>query len=302
VRSPLARPWMEGQEARRDALRRHALKGHGGGKSDHCFWVAIMEAYLRANPRRKFCADLGLSFERMTEVETLRLQLLRGLRSLGFEEDEIETNSGDWRVVRAAVVAGLYPYIAHVVRPPPKFAEGLSGAVQVDNEARELRYFVRDDKNSGRSSSLPSATLPASQPEWRQRQQGQRAFLHPSSLLFKECNYSCPYVVFSEQTVQPQNNSQYPTRLSLGGCSEASVYALLLFGGGLAVDHHSACISVDGWIQFRGGSTTVVAMLQRLREAIDRLLLRKVEEPHLRIVEDKVARCVVKLITTDGLG
>ncbi|CAE7746014.1 dhx29, partial [Symbiodinium sp. CCMP2592] len=94
------------QEAARQALRAKALKGQGGSKSDHCLWVAIMEAFVASNARRSFCFDLGLSYERMVEAEASRAQLLRGLRSLGFQKTEADCNAGDWRVVRAAVVAG----------------------------------------------------------------------------------------------------------------------------------------------------------------------------------------------------
>ena len=121
------------------------------------------------------------------------------------------------------MVAGLYPFVAYVNRPPPKYAEGLAGAVQKDSEARELKYFVQ-----GEDDGAPEA-------EARPRQ---RAFLHPSSVLFKELlcsiilfniilyfmilyyiilyyillltqesSYSCPYVVFSERLVQQQQGN-----------------------------------------------------------------------------------------------
>jgi len=292
VRSPLVRPWQPEQERNREELQRRCLKGKGGSKSDHCFWVAVVDGYLAAGwkQRRSLCAELGLSYDRMSEVESVRSQLLGGLRSLGFGGKEAEANGGDWRIVRAALVAGLYPFVARVERPAARYADGIAGAIQKDAEARELRYFVLDE-----SAGPPpdGARMPARA----------RAFLHPSSLLFKETSYACPYVVFSERLVQQQaHNEQFPTRLSLSGCSEASVYALLLFGGHLAVDHQTATIAVDGWIRFSGGSTTVAAMLERLRREIDSLLLEKVEEPGRQIGESPVARCVVSLLRTDGLG
>ncbi|CAK9098128.1 DExH-box ATP-dependent RNA helicase DExH1, partial [Durusdinium trenchii] len=278
VRSPMPKAWQPDQETLRDTLRAKALRG-GGGKSDHCFWVAIMDAFMAAKSRKAFCNDLGLSLERMVEAELCRTQLLRGLRSLGFQRDA-DGNAGDWHIVRAAVVAGLYPQVVSVERPTPKFAESLAGAIQIESDAREVRYWLSED--GGRA----------------------RAFLHPSSLLFKESSYSCPYIIFSEKTIQQQNNPEHPTKLVLTGCSEASVYALLLFGGHLTVDHQQVEVTVDGGRggRFAGGSTTVVAMLQRLRQAIDALLLQKVHSPSSSISGAKAAQCVVTLLSTDGLG
>eukprot|EP00439_Symbiodinium_sp_Y106_P024021 s428_g2.t3 len=289
VRSPMPKAFKPSQEAARQALRAKALKGQGGSKSDHCLWVAIMEAFVASNARRSFCFDLGLSYERMVEAEASRAQLLRGLRSLGFQKTEADCNAGDWRVVRAAVVAGLYPQVAKVERPPLKFADSLAGSIQVNNDAREIRYWIREEEEEVSQA-----------PRWRPPRV--RAFLHPSSLLFKENSYACPYVMYSDKMVQQQNHPRHPTKLVLTGCSEASVYALLLFGGDLAVDHKEAEVKVDGWADFAGGSTTVVAMIQRLRAAIDALLLRKVQEPSEILSGDPVAQCVVTLLTTDGLG
>ncbi|CAE8736590.1 unnamed protein product, partial [Polarella glacialis] len=121
VRSPMPRAWQPSQEAKRDALRRQVLRGQGGSKSDHCFWVAVLDGFLAAKSRRTYCNDLGLAFDRMVEAESTRAQLLRGLQSLGFQSAEADCNAGDWRVVRAAVVAGLYPFVVQVERPPAKF-------------------------------------------------------------------------------------------------------------------------------------------------------------------------------------
>ena len=45
----------------------------------------------------------------------------RGLRALGFRKDA-DGHAGDFRMVRAAVVAGLYPQLVKVERPPAKYA------------------------------------------------------------------------------------------------------------------------------------------------------------------------------------
>merc|ERR1712232_1406243 len=78
-----------------------------------------------------------------------------------------------------------------------------------------------------------------------------RGFLHPGSMLFKESSFSCPWVIFSSKQLQ-QTRGDYSTRLNLSDASEASLYALLLFGGMLQVDHRANAVTVDEWITFSG--------------------------------------------------
>jgi hypothetical protein len=119
---------------------------------------------------RAFCREVGLSFERMCEVQTLISQLGRDLASLGFRPaaalrgraggreggkeggcdgarvllERLDEKGGRayWRLVKAAVAVGLYPNVVKVVRPPLKYAKVAGGAMQVSVQARELKFFV----------------------------------------------------------------------------------------------------------------------------------------------------------------
>ena len=84
--------------------------------------------------RRDLCREVGLSFERMCEIQTLISQLGRDLASLGFggggggrEErggadgarallESMDERGGRayWRLVKAAVCVGLYPNVVKV--------------------------------------------------------------------------------------------------------------------------------------------------------------------------------------------
>lgn len=297
VRSPLRSVQREPQaEAWRENLRQKLRPG--GVKSDHCFAAALMQRWQRDSSfraRRELCQSGALVFERMAEAATVRSQLVAGLRSLGFDVGgDDDRCAGEWRALRAAVCAAFYPHVARVDRPPKEYVDSIGGALEKRAEARKLRYFVLTDAASDATVEFGRAAACG-------RESRVRAFLHPSSFLFKETSYSCPYVIYSSKQAQEAREDRGP-RLNLSESSEASVYALLLFGGQLHVDSHSNEVSIDGWITFSGGSTTAVALVERLRAEIDALLLRKAEEPWLRLGDEKATRAVGTLLSTDGLG
>merc|ERR1712039_250835 len=184
-------------------------------------------------------------------------------------------------------------------RPVAEFTEGISGAVEKATEARKLRYFIQvDDSKAASSNGGNIEHSGVGRGSWANEMRG---FLHPASLLFQETSYSCPWVVFSSKQIQ-QTRGDYSTRLNLSDASEASIFALLLFGGILRADHRGNQVTIDDWICFSGGSTTVVGLVERLRSEIDKLLLRKVEEPWLRLGDSPICLAVGTLLSTDGLG
>lgn len=68
------------------------------------------------------------------------------------------------------------------------------------------------------------------------------------------------------------------TRVFLRDSTVVSAFALLLFGGKIAVDHDKGIVSVDGWICFR--TTAAIGVLCKLvREELNYVLLKMVESP-----------------------
>lgn len=59
-------------------------------------------------------------------------------------------------------------------------------------------------------------------------------------------------------------------------------YPLLLFGGEIVVSHAEQTIAIDEWISFRAPPRTGV-LFKQLRAELDRLLLDKIEKPHLEL-------------------
>lgn len=304
VRSPLKSTQKDQAVQNWRTALRNTLRP-GGGKSDHCLSAAIMQLWQKdrsRSGRRELCQKAGLVFERMAEADTVRQQLVAGLRGLGFDVGgEDDRGGSEWRVLRAAICAAFFPQVARVDRPPKEYEAVMAGAIEKQAEARRLRYFILTDAASDATVGSDAQGDAGTGWLWKRQESTRRVFLHPSSLLFKESSYSCPYVIFSSKQAQ-EARGDYPSRVNLSEASEASVYALLLFGGRLRADTRRNEVSVDEWITFSSGSTTVVALVERLRQEIDALLSRKVECPHLSVAGSAVARAVTTLLSTDGLG
>ena len=103
--------------------------------ADVCICVATA---LRAGKR--FCANRFLSFHTLQMIEDLKSQLYRWLVDIGFapspsskgqqqqqeEEDDhdhyqhLNANAASSSCVLAAVCAGLYPHVVHVISPSAK--------------------------------------------------------------------------------------------------------------------------------------------------------------------------------------
>ena len=73
--------------------------------------------------------------------------------------DELNRNSSNDAIIKAALTAGLYPNVVRAVLPKATFTKVEAGAVQNDHEARQIRFFPKEPG---------------------------RVFLHPSSTLFEE--------------------------------------------------------------------------------------------------------------------
>jgi len=87
------------------------------------------------------------------------------------------------------IAAGLYPRIARVTLPSSaiKFDKVQAGAVQRPQAAKEFKIFDLEPHNA--SSEGPG------------RGGGQRIFLHPSSVLFRQDRWKEPILCYFRKTV-----------------------------------------------------------------------------------------------------
>uniref|UniRef100_UPI00358DFEAF 3'-5' RNA helicase YTHDC2-like n=1 Tax=Myxine glutinosa TaxID=7769 RepID=UPI00358DFEAF len=102
------------------------LKFAANSSSDHMVLLRAFQAWQKAYAEgweRAFCERNHLSQGTMEMIVGMRTQLLGQLRASGFvrahgadDIRDLNVNSENWAVVKAALVAGLYPNVAHVNR------------------------------------------------------------------------------------------------------------------------------------------------------------------------------------------
>ena len=77
------------------------------------------------------------------------------------------------------------------------------------------------------------------------------------------------------------------------------VYAVLLFGGSIAVEHEKGMIIVDDWASFKAPARIGV-LVRELRSEVARLLDEKIEDPTMNIAGSKLIDAMHHLLSTDG--
>lgn len=124
-------------------------------KSD---WLADMKAYnewydvIRSKgmkAARSFCEVNFLSFATLNEVQNLRRQYLESMIEIGFykksDHEHYNKHSDNVNLLKAIVFAGLNPNVAKIILPDTKYDKVLSGTVEREKDAREIKYLTKED-------------------------------------------------------------------------------------------------------------------------------------------------------------
>jgi len=120
----------------------------------------------------------------------------------------------------------------------------------------------------------------------------QRVFIHPSSVNFNATSFANSFLIYADR--------QFTTKPYLRDTTEVTAYPILFFGGTLVPNYTSGLVTIDGWLHFSSPGR-VVALIEGLRQALDELLDKKIENPSLDIYSSAALKVVVRLISTDGL-
>ncbi|NXT97530.1 YTDC2 helicase, partial [Buphagus erythrorhynchus] len=141
-RDPFVLPTLASQKRAAMLCRKRFT---AGTFSDH---MVLLRAFQKARSdgwERAFCEKTFLSQATMQIIVGMRTQLLGQLRASGFvrarggaDIRDVNANSENWAVVKAALVAGMYPNLVHVDRqslsylPPAQIppVNGQTAAVQ----------------------------------------------------------------------------------------------------------------------------------------------------------------------------
>ncbi|KIM88927.1 hypothetical protein PILCRDRAFT_813926 [Piloderma croceum F 1598] len=214
------------------------------------------------------------------EITSLRLDFHYSLCDLGFiplssrpDSPAINTHSDSTSLLKAIILGGLWPRVAraHLPKSAIKFDKVQAGTVQRENTAKEFKIY---DLREG------------------------RVFLHPASVLFGATAWKSPFLAYF--------NKHMTSKIFLRDATEVPLYALLLFGGPVSVNHIAGGVTIrskDNWVKLKAWPRIGI-LVNQLRRLLDAQLQRCIEEGTMLHVgeNDLVQKAMLALLTADGLS
>ncbi|OAQ85446.1 DEAD/DEAH box helicase [Purpureocillium lilacinum] len=273
ARSPFLSPQERREEAR--SARMTFFSGDGDLITDlEAFhqWDGLMRDRIPQRQVRSWCDENFLSFQTLSDISNTKSQFYTALSEIGIATPwKADASSSaaqrDPLLIRALIASAFAPQIARIQYPDKKYASSMSGAVELDPEARLIKYF---------------------------NQENGRVFVHPSSTLFGSQGFSGSAAYMSYFSIISTS------KIFIRDLTPFNAYTLLMFSGAIELDTLGRGLLVDGWIRLRGWARIGV-LVARLRGMVDDVIAKKVENPGLDVGEDKVIRMVKKLIELNGL-
>lgn len=275
VKSPFVSP-----QAKRDESKA-ARAAFGSGSGDLlCDLKAFQQWFERraggepTSSLRRWCDDNFLSHQTLMDISTTRTQYLSSLQEVGFLQpgqdartQVFNRHNENEALLRALIAGSFQPQVARIDFPDKKYAASVSGTVEVDPEARTIKFF--NEENG-------------------------RVFVHPSSTLFGAQSFPGNSVFMSYFT------KMATSKVFMRDLTPFNVYSLLMFSGPITIDPQGRGLLVDGWLRLRGWARIGV-LVSRLRMMLDEVLARKVDDPALDMSETPLVRVVRRMVELDGL-
>jgi ATP-dependent RNA helicase DHX57 len=236
-------------------------------------WLTALQIYNQWSTKShreqaSFCEQNFVSMSVLNEIAKSRVQYLEVLESLGYldniQSDSVNENSENIKIIKSALVAGLYPNIIQIKQPDQKYVETANGVVQVDSEASKFKFY----------DSI------------------ERVFIHPTSVNFGLTNFRDPFLVYSQKV---QTGKVY-----VRDTTSVSSWAVLLFGGKLVIDHHLNTLKMDGHLKIEA-FPRIGALVHGMRALLDQELELKISETSRNILQTPVGKLFIKILSTDGL-
>lgn len=261
--------------------------------SDHMTLLRVFQAWQKARTdgwEKAFCAKNYVSPAVMEMIVGLRAQLLGQLRASGFvrargggDIRDLNTNSENWAVVKAALCAGAYPNIIHWDRQSRRF---------VGQASEKINIHI--------SSVLPrKSALPS---DWLFYEEMTRAG-NQASFTGMACVKCC--TILSPVTVAIFAG---PSKLPADALREASEeYGMSVVHGETSdsenedpEDNKNSTLQINGWLSFRMDAESASLVLQ-LRQKWHCLFLRRIQAPSKpwSPVDEAVINAVVNVLTNE---
>lgn len=278
VKSPFVSPLPKREESK--AARSAFGGGHGDLLCDlraYEEWSGRRSAGEPTSSLRRWCDENFLNHQTLMDISTNRTQYVSSLQEIGFlpmgyrpnalPAVEFNRHNDSDVLIRALVAGSFQPQVARIDFPDKKYAASSSGAVEIDPEARLLKFF--NEENG-------------------------RVFVHPSSTLFGAQSFPGNSVYMSYFT------KMATSKVFIRDLTPFNVYSLLMFSGPITIDPQGRGLLVDGWIRLRGWARIGV-LVSRMRMMLDELLAKKLDDPLLDMGESGVVSAVRKMVELDGL-
>ncbi|KAK4203323.1 putative ATP-dependent RNA helicase [Triangularia verruculosa] len=278
TKSPFLSPPDKREEAKQAKMR--FAQGDGDLLTDlraYQEFDAMMSDRVPQHRIRQFCSENFLSYPTMSDISSTRTQFYSSLTEMGIiprwyspqSSYSSQQQQQSMVLLRALTASAFSPQICRIQFPDKKFAASMAGAVELDPEAKTIKYFAQE---SG------------------------RVFIHPSSTLFDSQGFSgnASFVSYFSMIST--------SKIFVRDLTPFNAYTLLLFSGAIELDTQGRGLVVDGWLRLRGWARIGV-LVSRLRGVIDKLIETKVEDPGVEFERGKqeVIRLVVKMIELDGM-
>lgn len=165
TKSPFLSPQERREESR--AARMQFCHGHGDLLTDLeavQAWEGMQADRLPQRQMRNFCEDNFLSYNTLSDICNTKAQYYTALLEIGLvsyaeasrEGRKSSSEQGNPQLLRALIAAAFTPQIARIQYPDKKFASSMSGAVELDPEAKAIKYF---NQENGRVFVHPSSTV-----------------------------------------------------------------------------------------------------------------------------------------------
>jgi len=224
---------------------------------------------------KMWCDGNYLSGQTLNDISSNRTQYLSSLKEAAFLPSNYHSNmdspltaqNSNHTLIRALIAGAFNPQLTQINFPDKKFAPSMSGAVELDPEARTIKFFNQDNG---------------------------RVFVHPSSTLFGAQGFPGSSVYLS------YFNKMATSKVFVRELTPFNAYSLLLFSGPIMLDTLGRGLVVDGWLRLRGWARIGV-LISRLRMMLDEVLAKKVDNPSIDLSNDEVVAVVRKLVEFDGL-
>ncbi|KIX04463.1 uncharacterized protein Z518_05331 [Rhinocladiella mackenziei CBS 650.93] len=210
----------------------------------------IQSSTMHYNDIQDWCSARFLSHQTLRDIDSTRRQLLDSLIETGLLATTYATDSsrynrrkGNTMLMRALIAGALNPQIARIQMPDKKYIASMTGAKELEPEARTVKYFIEENG---------------------------RVFVHPSSILFDAQGFSGAAAFLSYFT------KMETSKTFIRDLTPLNAYSLLLFGGPIEIDTSGAGILVDGWLRLRGWARIGI-LASRLRTLLDDELRKRID-------------------------